>query len=388
MSKEGWQMVRFGDVVRQVTETEQNPLSKGITRYVGLADLDPDSIQLKRWGEIAEDDTTFTRLFRKGQMLFGRRRAYQRKAALAPFDGICSGDIIVMEAKPQKLLPELLPFLIHTDGFFEYAMRTSAGSLSPRTKWSHLAKYEFALPPLAEQRRIAEILTAVEENIRQHENLQEALDLELRVLRVHLFGKENGNIIYKLADLCNNGKGIQIGPFGSQLHAYDYVEEGVPVVMPSNMDSDEVLANEIVRITPQMANKLSRHKVKVGDILLPRRGELDRRAYVHPAQEGWICGTGSIRIRIQDKAISRAIFHALSARHTVTWLERFAVGTTMPNLNTTIISNVPVYLPNKREAIETAVNQLEQILETQKAVEQKISATQKLKRAVLREMLS
>jgi type I restriction enzyme, S subunit len=171
MSREAWESVRFGDVVRAVRETEHDPLAKGITRYVGLADLDPDSIQLKRWSEIADGETTFTRLFRKGQMLFGRRRAYQRKAAVAPFDGICSGDIIVMEAKPDKLLPELLPFLIHTDGFFDYAIQTSAGSLSPRTKWSHLAKYEFALPPLDEQRRIAEVLTAVEESLERYNGL-------------------------------------------------------------------------------------------------------------------------------------------------------------------------------------------------------------------------
>jgi type I restriction enzyme, S subunit len=171
IDKSTWQTVRFGDVAREVKDTEQDPLAKGITRYVGLADLDPDSIQLKRWSEIADSETTFTRLFCKGQMLFGRRRAYQRKAAVAPFDGICSGDIIVMEAKPDKLLPELLPFLIHTDGFFDYAIQTSAGSLSPRTKWSHLAKYEFALPPLDEQRRIAEVLTAVEESLERYNGL-------------------------------------------------------------------------------------------------------------------------------------------------------------------------------------------------------------------------
>lgn len=188
--KSTWKTVRFGDVVRQVTETEQNPLEKGITRYVGLADLDPESIQLKRWGNIAGDATTFTRLFRQGQMLFGRRRAYQRKAALAPFDGICSGDIIVMEAKPDKLLPELLPFLIHTDGFFEYAMRTSAGSLSPRTKWSHLAKYEFALPPLDEQRRIAEVLTAVEENIEYWKIVQQNLETSRRSLMRDAFNTD------------------------------------------------------------------------------------------------------------------------------------------------------------------------------------------------------
>jgi type I restriction enzyme, S subunit len=174
VDKSTWQTIRFGDVALEVKDTEQDPLAKGITRYVGLADLDPDSIQLKRWSEIADGQTTFTRLFRKGQMLFGRRRAYQRKAAVAPFDGICSGDIIVMEAKPDRLLPELLPFLIHTDGFFDYAIQTSAGSLSPRTKWSHLAKYEFALPPLDEQRRIAEVLWSAEMAFRKVQDVAKA----------------------------------------------------------------------------------------------------------------------------------------------------------------------------------------------------------------------
>ena len=96
-------------------------------------------------------------------MLFGKRRAYQRKAALADFDGICSGDILVFEAKADLLLPDLLPFIVQSDGFFDKALGTSAGSLSPRTKWSELSQYEFDLPPLDEQRRIAEVLWAVEE---------------------------------------------------------------------------------------------------------------------------------------------------------------------------------------------------------------------------------
>ena len=89
------------------------------------------------------------------------------KLRVADFDGVCSGDIIVMEAKPDLLLPELLPFIVQTEGFYEHALSTSAGSLSPRTKWSALAQYEFPLPSLDEQRRIAEILWAVEDTVEQ-----------------------------------------------------------------------------------------------------------------------------------------------------------------------------------------------------------------------------
>jgi type I restriction enzyme S subunit len=131
-------IVRFGDVAREVTESTHSPLEDGFEYYIGLEHLDPESLKIRRWGLIEETETTFTRVLRAGQVLFGRRRAYQRKAALAEFDGICSGDIIVMEAKPDRLLPELLPFIVQTEGFYEHALSTSAGSLSPRTRCAPL----------------------------------------------------------------------------------------------------------------------------------------------------------------------------------------------------------------------------------------------------------
>jgi type I restriction enzyme S subunit len=158
---EGWRVVRFGDVVRNVDVAERKPLEKGLERYVGLDHLDPESLHIKRWGLI-EEGTSFTRKFVERQVLFGKRRAYQRKAAIAEFDGICSGDILVFESKEDDLIPELLPFIVQSDGFFEHALGTSAGSLSPRTKWKDLASYEFALPLKEEQRRIADILWAID----------------------------------------------------------------------------------------------------------------------------------------------------------------------------------------------------------------------------------
>ena len=113
--------------------------------------LDPQSLHIHRKGVIAEDSPSFTRLFKPGQILFGKRRCYQKKAAVADFEGICSGDIIVMEAVPGKIIPELLPFIVQSDMFFEWAERTSSGSLSPRTKWKALAEFEFPLPPLGKK---------------------------------------------------------------------------------------------------------------------------------------------------------------------------------------------------------------------------------------------
>ena len=95
------------------------------------------------------DGVTFTSVFKPGQVLFGKRRAYQRKVAVADFTGVCSGDIYVLESQDASaLLPGLLPFICQTDAFFEHAVGTSAGSLSPRTNWKSLADFEFALPPM------------------------------------------------------------------------------------------------------------------------------------------------------------------------------------------------------------------------------------------------
>lgn len=169
----------FGGVVRNVDVTVRDPQAAGLERYVGLEHIDPQDLHIRRWGLIA-DGTSFTRQFSKGQVLFGKRRAYQRKAAVAEFDGICSSDILVFEANGEGLMPELLPFIVQSDGFFEHALGTSAGSLSPRTKWRDLAGYGFSLPPKDEQERAASVLWAAEAVVESyalvHERLGQLMD--------------------------------------------------------------------------------------------------------------------------------------------------------------------------------------------------------------------
>lgn len=160
--RRGWKRVRFGDVVENVNVTERNPSESGIERFIGLEHLEPGSLHIRAWGNVA-DGTTFTRRCQPGQVLFGKRRAYQRKVAVAEFDAVVSGDIYVFAPKNDRLLPGLLPFLCMSERFFQHAVGTSAGSLSPRTNWSSLVAFEFGLPPLDQQHRIAEIPWAVDE---------------------------------------------------------------------------------------------------------------------------------------------------------------------------------------------------------------------------------
>ncbi len=160
--KSTWDLVSFGDVAREPRESISNLEESQVKRFVGLEHISPKDIHIRSWGDVS-DGTTFTRSFKKGQVLFGKRRAYQGKAALADFDGVCSGDILVLEANEEKMEPGLLPFLVHSEGFYNWAVSTSAGSLSPRTKFKDLSRYEFRLPPRLLQKQMVRILWAIDE---------------------------------------------------------------------------------------------------------------------------------------------------------------------------------------------------------------------------------
>lgn len=174
---DGWRWVRFGDVVREVRTATKDPESDSLTRVVGLEHLDPESLPLRRWNELSDlpDGTSFTRVFRAGQVLFGKRRAYQRKVAVPDFDGICSSDILVFEPLTDELLTEFLPHLVQSDGFFDHALGTSAGSLSPRTKFQELAKYEFGLPPVDEQASFTRAIDAATRAVSSYQVVIQAL---------------------------------------------------------------------------------------------------------------------------------------------------------------------------------------------------------------------
>ncbi len=144
-------MVKLGDVAIEKRETWTGS-TQGVP-IIGLEHLVPGEITLSSWD--SDTDNTFSKMFRKDQVLLGRRRVYLKKAVIAPFDGICSGDITVIEAIPGKISPRLLPFIIQNERFFDYAIQGSAGSLSPRVKWEHLKDYEFNLSDYEEQESLA-----------------------------------------------------------------------------------------------------------------------------------------------------------------------------------------------------------------------------------------
>lgn len=255
----GWKRVRFGDVVENCAET-CDPAEAGLERFVAMEHLEPGSLHVRSWGNVA-DGTTFTRRCRPEQVLFGKRRAYQRKVAVAEFEAVVSGDIYVLAPKDNRLLPELLPFLCLSERFFQHAVGTSAGSLSPRTNWSSLASFEFDLPPLDQQRRIAEILWAADDAMQaQHSLEQSAVNSRMTLLR-ETFKDRRDYPFCRVAEAGNVQLGQQRHPkFQTGDGSRPYLR--VANVMDDYLNYTDVLSMDFAE------GELAKFMLEPGDILL------------------------------------------------------------------------------------------------------------------------
>lgn len=149
--------------------------------------------------------------------------------------------------------------------------------------------------------------------------------------------------------LISGGGKIQTGPFGSQLHASDYVADGIPCIMPANMKSNRVDLSAIAYISEKDAKRLSKHLVKAGDILYSRRGDVTQKALIREAEAGYFCGTGCLLVRPGDAIDPEFLTYHLSTPTNQDWIVKQAVGATMPNLNTAILSAVPLNLPPNKD---------------------------------------
>lgn len=254
---------RFDQMAINVNDRIDNPAEADVERYVGLEHLDPDSLKIRRWGSPSDVEATKLR-FRQGDIIFGRRRAYQRKLAVADFDGICSAHAMVLRAKPDVVLPEFLPFFMQSDLFMHRAQQISVGSLSPTINWKTLAEQEFALPTLEEQRRISEFLSAIE----YASNTIKELDLHLGLLRksslVDFFDELVNNPIVTTVRIDQAGEvlmGRQRSPqYERGIAPRPYLR--VANVYDGYIDTSDVKAMDFDDV------EFERYRLKFGDVLL------------------------------------------------------------------------------------------------------------------------
>lgn len=164
---------------------------------------------------------------------------------------------------------------------------------------------------------------------------------------------------YTLGDFAE----IQTGPFGSQLHASDYVNEGIPSIMPTNIGGRlEIKTENIACIKDEDAKRLKKYLIKENDIVYSRRGDVEKCAFITEKESGWLCGTGCLRVRFVSNEISpKFCAYYLSTDEVKSWVSGNAVGTTMPNLNSSILQRLPLNIPplSEQKAIASILSSLD-----------------------------
>lgn len=207
IDKSTWQKRPFGEIAQSIGE-RVDPTKTDLETYVGLEHIDAESIHIKRFGKREDVSGTKLRCY-PGDIIFGRRRAYQRKAAICEFDGFCSAHALVLRAIPEVIDPKLFPFFLHSDQFMHRAVDISVGGLSPTINWTKLKTQEFLLPPKGQQAKLAELLWAAdaeEESLRSSEETLEKLrDSTFKDLTSRLDQKHEKKVSSLLADGPTNG---------------------------------------------------------------------------------------------------------------------------------------------------------------------------------------
>jgi restriction endonuclease S subunit len=223
VARAGWTRVAFGDVVRQVRDTV-DPIESGLEIFVAGEHMATDDLRIRRWGSVGDGylGPAFHMRFKPGQVLYGSRRTYLRKIALAEFEGVTANTTFVLESKnPKVLLPELLPFIMQKEGFHEHSIKQSKGSVNPYINFTDLIWYEFDLPPLDEQLRIVKVLRAA---LAQQDALYDVLEQARRTLAAELVVRlDHGPEPLKVAPQLPHGwLYVPLGELISIRHGYAF----------------------------------------------------------------------------------------------------------------------------------------------------------------------
>ena len=293
--------------------------------------------------------------------------------------------------------------------------RLATGSTFKSITKGDLQNLDIPRPPLEEQRKIATVLHTVDQAIQKTEEIIEQLytvrDSLMREIfnfgigykgnlrspedSAHKFKKtplgripESWECVRLGKIIDRSGGFIQTGPFGSQLHKKEYVEEGIPVVMPQNIEESKILKDEIAKITLEKANDLARHRMEPNDVIIARRGDLERAASISKREEGWLCGTGCLLIRPPESEIYRewlrmAYQHPRSQHQ----INSRAVGSTMSNLNQSILESLQIALPPVEE--QERITEIISNVDTRIGHENTYSSRlQRLKQGLMQDLLS
>jgi len=382
IDKSNWTPAKFGDVVFEPKESVKNVVSAGIEHVVGLEHIDPESVHLRRSAGI-EESTTFTKKFSIGDVLFGRRRAYLKKAAQATFEGICSGDITVMRAK-ENLLPELLPFVVQNDKFFDYAIKHSAGGLSPRVKFKDLANYEFLLPPKDQQAQLAKLLWSMDKVI------ESELEVLEKLVATYISKIEKDLLNKKYEKTFLNSLGIVVRGVGYKpKDLLDKYNNNTCIILRSNNISDAKINYYDIKI-------LSKDKVKDIQYLIDNdfaicmsngsKELVGKSARFWHKEKNVSIGSFCAAFRANSKISAELLEHIFASDSYRQGIKRILSGSAINNLKPSDIESLYFRVITNKTELRNILNELRYIIDNRHFIETKINSSKSLQKSLINEV--
>lgn len=352
--KAGWQVWRFDQMATNVNARIDKPSESGMTHYVGLEHLDADSLKIRRWG--TPDDVEATKLmFKKGDIIFGKRRAYQRKLGVADFDGICSAHALVLRAKPEVVIPEFLPFFMQSDLFMNRAVEISVGSLSPTINWKALAKQEFALPAIPEQHKLCKLLLEIQRVKNETTNLVNSLISLREALAFDSWVKFKYLKEVTLEEVCEK---IQDGThFSPQTTSGEF-----QYVTSKNIKDGFIDLTNCGWISKAEHEDIFRRcDVRHGDILLTKDGANTGNVAINTIQAPFSLLSSVALLRPKECIKNRYLFEFLRSKIGRQRIVAKMSGTAIPRVTLTQIKSIsiPIVSPTKQEELSKQFLEIE-----------------------------
>ena len=383
LNKDSWQRKPFSFVADCVEKHDKNAIQNGLTKFIGLENLDGSSLSIIGSGEI-ENGTTFSKTFLTGDVLFGKRRPYLRKVAIADFNGICSGDILVFRAKEKSILPDLLPLYVTSENFIQYAISTSAGSLSPRTKWRDLANYEIPLPPLSEQKQIASLFHSIEKAMEQVDGQEKNLKMLWKRL-IDEFVSDSpsfGNLLkgkklktYNYSDVTKKLM-RKIDPLTYNIDR---------IVAGENLESEDFKIRTWQKVGEGYLGPAFHVLFKAGDILYGSRRTYLRK--VSLADFDGVCANTTYVIKANEELLLQDLLkHIMLSERFTQYSIGVSKGSTNPYINWKDLDNFSFQIPDLETQKEIS-NVLDGILAIVEQLKQQKTTLKYLKQKLLNEIL-
>ena len=328
---------RFDQVARECRTTFKG--DKNGMPIVGLEHLVPNEMLVRDFE--VDTENTFTKSFKQGQILFGRRRAYQQKAGVAQFDGICSGDITVIEAIPGKIEPNLLPFIVQNEQFFEHAVQGSAGSLSPRVKWEHLASYEIELPTMEKQRVLADKLWTAYRLKESYKKLLAATDEMVKSQFIEMFGDPMTNTKgWTEYGYIGNYSQIVLGSTPNSKNP-SYWDGDIKWITPAEMTDESYYIYDTERhLTEEGLRSTNLTLLPYGSVLFSTRAPIGKVGLVGSPM---YCNQGFKNFICNDNLNPVYLYYTLIYKHD--YLVSLGTGTTFKELSKKAVDNLEIAIP-------------------------------------------